>query len=431
MQSGKIREGEGSEVVLGALAMTCASSLPIRTRHVLHVGGFDPLAPEGYARHLSSGLRHFAELWNARATTSPPAVAEDGRTVDFDVHAEGANWTTDTRYTVLRWDEVIMPYVRRAWLLRMARGYAAIWDFARTGTLRRFFETSLRYGLFVIYPLFLLILFAGLSVAAGGLAAGLRVPSPAISAPLIGVAVFFLLFRFLGPLFHLEFALADWAFAADLANGRVDGLEANLDRFTKVVLAAIREPGVDEVVLSGFSLGAVMLVEVLGHGLTSDPELFGGPRPPVLLTVGSSILKIALHPQARSLRRAVIMVAGEPRLDWVEYQSRTDFLNFYRVDPTAVIIEEVGRPAIVHLRMRNMLNPEAYRRMKWSPLRVHRQFVMPNGERYFYDFYQICFGPLPLVERARLGNQAASVFARDGSYLCAETAARAGAAAVA
>jgi hypothetical protein len=40
---------------------------------------------------------------------------------------------------------------------------------------------------------------------------------------------------------------------------------------------------------------------------------------------------------------------------------------------------------------------------------------MPNGKRYFYDFYQICFGPLTLRQRVALGDRAVAAFARDGS----------------
>ena len=44
-----------------------------------------------------------------------------------------------------------------------------------------------------------------------------------------------------------------------------------------------------------------------------------------------------------------------------------------------------------------MMTAEEYRRAQRSSLHLHRQFVMPNGKRYFYDFYQISFGPLPLT----------------------------------
>ena len=75
-----------------------------------------------------------------------------------------------------------------------------------------------------------------------------------------------------------------------------------------------------------------------------------------------------------------------------------------------------GKPIVQNVRIRDMMGPEEYRRSQRNTLRLHRQFVMPNGQRYFYDFYHICFGPMPLLHRVRLGAKAAAAFAADGSY---------------
>jgi hypothetical protein len=65
--------------------------------------------------------------------------------------------------------------------------------------------------------------------------------------------------------------------------------------------------------------------------------------------------------------------------------------------------------------MRDMMSDAEYRRAQRNMLLIHRQFVMPNGRRYFYDFYQICFGPLTLRQRVRLGERTTRIFAEDGS----------------
>jgi len=74
-----------------------------------------------------------------------------------------------------------------------------------------------------------------------------------------------------------------------------------------------------------------------------------------------------------------------------------------------------GRPIVRQIRIRSMMNDEEYRRAQRSSLHLHRQFVMPNGKRYFYDFYQISFGPLPLKARVKLGERATTAFDKDGS----------------
>jgi hypothetical protein len=177
------------------------------------------------------------------------------------------------------------------------------------------------------------------------------------------------------------------------------------------------------VLLSSISLGAVMMSEAIVRGLARDPGMCRRNRRLAFLTVGSSILKIGLHPAAQDLRAVVGRVGGESPLVWVEYQAKVDFINFYRTDPVADLGNPAtGKPLIRTVRIREMMSEQEYRRARRNSLLLHRQFVMPNAQRYFYDFYQICFGPMPMVERIRLGNQVVAAFAEDGSYAPARPA---------
>ena len=389
----------------------------VRKRHVIHIAGFEPIEPEGLTRRLTSGLNRFAAIWGAESRRSEPRLSDDRRVLSWDVETSGPNWKTECRYTVLRWDELMAPYVGRPWIGRVVGGYKALFEFARTGTIKRYFKANVRYGLFVIYPVVTLVGFALLAIAAGLLAAWAGIPFAGATAPLAALIVFALLCRFLGSYFYLDFALADWAFAADLARRDVDGLEAVLERFTGVVVDSVRESDADEVVASGVSLGAVMMAEALARALAREPDLCRLTPRFAYLTVGSSLLKIGLHPSAEGLRQAVGRVGREPSLFWVEYQSKVDPINFYKTDPVADLgMPPTGKPIVKMIRIRDMMSAEDYRRAQRNSLLLHRQFVMPNARRYFYDFYQICFGPVPLAERVDHGNKLVLAFAADGSY---------------
>ncbi len=397
--------------------MNEAGSPLVFKRRIIHVAGFEPITPETVARRLTSGLKRFAPLWGAKATRSEPELAADGRTMTFDVDTAGPNWATRCRYTVLRWDELMVPYVGRPWLTRVLAGYRALLEFALTGTIRRYFRANLRYGLFVIYPFLVLAGCALLAVLLAIAAIDAGVPAPALTAPLVALLAFGLAMRFLGSFFYLDFALADWAFAADLARRDVAGLDAVLDRFAGEVRAAAAEREADEVLLSSISLGAVMMSEAIVRALAGDPALCRRNHKLAFLTVGSSIMKIGLHPAAKQLREVVGKVGAEKPLLWVEYQAKVDFINFYRTDPVADLGNPAtGKPLVYTVRIREMMSQDEYRRAQRNSLLLHRQFVMPNGQRYYYDFYQICFGPMPMTERIRLGNQAVGAFAEDGSY---------------
>jgi hypothetical protein len=389
----------------------------VKKRHVIHINGFEPIGADGIDRHLTSGIRRFAPVWGATARKSDATISDDGRVLSWDVTTSGPNWTTECRYTVLRWDELMAPYVGKSWVRRVVEGYGALFEFARNGTIKRYFKANVRYGAFVIYPILALVGFALLAVIATLLAVTLGVPWPAVSAPAIALVALLLLMRFLGSALYLDFALADWSFAADLARREVKGLDPVLDSFTATVLTRIREGDADEVIVSGVSLGAVMMAEALARALKEEPGLCRLAPRFAFLTIGSSLLKIGLHPAADGLRRAVGRVGGEPSLFWLEYQAKVDPINFYKTDPVAGMgMAATGKPVVRMIRIREMMSPEDYRRAQRNPLLQHRQFVMPNARRYFYDFYQICFGPLALAERLALGDRLVSSFAEDGSY---------------
>lgn len=393
-----------------------APQRPVGRRRIVHISGFEPIGVEGLDRRLKSGLRKFAALWGATAVASAPAVSGDGRAVTWEVESAGPNWTTQCRYTVLRWDELMQPYTDRSWLGRVASGYRALFGMIFNGTLGRYFRANVRYGLFFIYPILLLVGFLILGIAAGVGAALLGVPAAPVTAPLIAIIVFAVLMRVLGGYFYLDFALADWAFAADLARDQVPGLDAILERFTEEVTAALRDHDADEVLLSSVSLGAVMMAETIDRVCGREPEVGQWFRRAVFLTVGSSILKIGLHPAAERLRKLVGRVGGEKDLYWVEYQAKVDPINFYKTNPVKDLgNKRTGRPVVRQIRIRSMMNDAEYRRAQRSSLHLHRQFVMPNGKRYFYDFYQISFGPLALKARVKLRERAAAAFDKDGS----------------
>jgi len=68
------------------------------------------------------------------------------------------------------------------------------------------------------------------------------------------------------------------------------------------------------------------------------------------------------------------------------------------------------------LRLRDLMSEEAYQAIRYNHVRLHRQYVMPNGKRHDYDFYMICFGPMPLAQRGALAEAALAAFGADGAY---------------
>lgn len=384
---------------------------------MIHIGGFDPVDPDRLNHRMVGGLAKFSELWNVEAYADAPEISADGRIMSWHVKARGPNWTTVTDFTLLRWDNLIDAYVAKSRWRKLVEGSAAILHFTLNGTVFRYFSANGRYGMFVLYPFFLMAGFAIISFLVGKVVAGLAFVFAAACGVVVGLLVFAGLLRWVGPYFHLYFALADWSFAADLACERVAGLEDCYDQFAKEIVVRIRNGGCQEVVLCGVSLGAVMMVEALARAVRLDPELGRGQSTLVFLTIGSSILKIGLHPKATGLKASVARVSAEPSLSWFEYQSKVDPINFFGTNPVEQMrLPPTGKPIVRTIRIRETMRPEEYRSLRLNFLRLHRQFAMPNSRRYYYDFYHICFGPMSLHRRVALDRRATEEIGEDGSY---------------
>ena len=144
-----------------------------------------------------------------------------------------------------------------------------------------------------------------------------------------------------------------------------------------------------------------------------------------LVSTGSSLLKVALHPAAGWLREAVRRVANSPAVYWVEYQALVDIINVYKVDPVVALgMPPTGKPIVRIIRIRHMVEEHTYKRFHLNFLRIHRQAVMGNERRYFYDYYMLCCGPVRLRDRVDNQDQIVSAFAADGALIAGNVAAQ-------
>jgi hypothetical protein len=192
---------------------------------------------------------------------------------------------------------------------------------------------------------------------------------------------------------HLGHLFADWSFARDLASGTRPDITARIARFAAEIAAARRSREAEEVVLTGHSLGMVLLARALAQALAEDPA---PPRPAprlVLVGLGSSLLKIALMPQAAALRAAVARIAAAPGLAWLEFTSRRDLVSFHRADPVAILGIDGRGPRMERIHPRAMLDAAAWRQVRLSMLRAHRIYVTGHARRYFFDWGMIACGP--------------------------------------
>jgi pimeloyl-ACP methyl ester carboxylesterase len=215
---------------------------------------------------------------------------------------------------------------------------------------------------------------------------------------------------------HIGYALDDWYFARDFIHRVRPQLDERLDLLAQELVQLIRDSEADEIIVDGHSLGAPLSLVVLDRALQLDPQLRTGAKTLHVVSTGSSLLKVALHPAAGWLREVVQRVANMPAVYWVEYQALVDIINVYKVDPVVALgLPATGKPIVKIFRIRMMVEEHTYRRFHLNFLRIHRQAVMGNERRYFYDYYMLCCGPIALRERVEQPDRAVAAFAADGA----------------
>jgi pimeloyl-ACP methyl ester carboxylesterase len=372
----------------------------IERRHVFHIGGYDPVAPENQLERLRKSLLKFQKTWNVSSQISA-IVHSSNVSSSWKLQANGPNWTTHVTFELLRWDDLVLLDSQRSLLSRVYQSTLALIDFTLTGTLFRYFRASWKYAGFFVFPYFSITALAfGSFGIAYAIARLLRLTGS--SAVIIGlfvcVPIFIASIHWLDPRRRISHALDDAIFSRQFLNGQRIQMEKRIDDFANIILKRVRTADVDEILIVGHSLGAAVAIASLARSLVQDPELAAHGTPVCVLTVGATIPKFSLHPRGEELRQAAKAVAARSEIQWVEYQARDDVISFYRFDP--VTLTRVprgnfeGRPKIRRVQIHSMMNASSFRRHRFNFMRLHYQFLMGNDQRAAYDYCMITSGPL-------------------------------------
>jgi hypothetical protein len=394
----------------------------VRKRCFVQMTGYEPVGPEHQHRRFVREMARSHKAWNVQGKVSPPTLSADGALASWTVDTFGPNWRVTTDFHWFRWDDFVRADGARSDWLRFPLGIAALMEFILSGTVVKYFVVAWRYGGFFLFPLIYLIGMAWLSIGLTRFAVGhLALPYPLLLAPLLWFALFVALRWTFGQFIHIGYALDDWYFARDVVHRARPQLDVRLDCLAGELVRLARETDADEIVVHGHSLGAPLSMLVVDRALRLDPQLGARGKPIRLVSSGSSLLKVALHPAAGWLREAVGRLANAPAIYWAEYQALVDIINVYKVDPVAALgMAATGKPIVKIIRIRMMVEEHTYRRFHLNFLRIHRQAVMGNERRYFYDYYMLCGGPLPVTEWVENPERALAGFAVDGALIGAD-----------
>ncbi len=383
----------------------CVSDIKVTKRAVFLIRGYDTKSADGVYAQIAREYARFSGNWKVDTSIEPLEITPDGSLAIARMRTCGKDWQVDTDFGVFIWSSLVRKDFSHPFLLRLWRYLVTFADYVFSGTAFAFVRKSWRFSLYFLYPFLLLMLFAVVSAAVGMAVSSIGFPGSLLVGIFAGCGLFYLFFQIPGRRWFVLHLMDLWSFSRNYLRGRRADGEEKVNCFARAVVKAARSGIYDEILLVGHSTGGALILDIAATALAMDPELARQKGRIAIMTIGSTALKIGLHPAANRFREKVQTLVDCQDLDWVEFQSHTDVINFYKTDPVREMRLSSNRedtfPIIRRVRIRDMLEDTMYRKIKRRFFRVHYQFILANTKHYFYDFFMICCGPLLLPYRAK------------------------------
>jgi hypothetical protein len=381
----------------------------IRRRDVIYVEAYDPQGAEGYYNLFCGAWKRSLHPWQLAGTVGSLKI-DSADYAHWTAELSGPNWRTTTRYSFLRQERMIRANMAQPIYSQLLRALSWAIDDLFSGTLLRIFRASWQFGLVLIYfqtLLLLWVLISGLLGVAAAVALTGIFDGETWLLALVGIPSAFLAFILLRPFFarhHIIQINNHWPYLREFGRGAPTSFDTAIEAGATRLVETARANEADEVLVVGHSGGCVLAPAIVTRALELEPDLGSiGPRI-VLLTLGSIMPAVALHPDAIKARRILRQLALEPRISWVDCQSRKDVLNFWNFDPIKGVGIEINEtqpnPQLWRVRFRDMVSAKTYRRLRLNFLRLHYQFIMGGDRRAAYDYILLTCGPLSATDWA-------------------------------
>jgi len=351
----------------------------------------------------------FCKLYGLDGKIGKRSEIEDRFSTTWPVTTEGDGWRVETAYEFLRWEDIIRRDFQRSPWWAIATGLRDLVVSIADGTFARIMRAHWRFGLFVAYPIVVMLGFALLSVLFGmfvhsfaaKVAAGTTLPE--IVGIATGCMAFVALVMLTEPQTYAVYIFQDAASTVQYANRKRPDWEERMELFATAVVEAARAADSDELLVVGHSSGSFLAVDVLTRALKRDPDLGSrGPRV-TLLTMGANLPIVGFQPVAGWFRDRIAVLAADPSLDWVDYQSRRDIMNFFPFNPVTAFGISADRIKInlrvVPIQFREIVSPETFKRLVWHFFDLHFQFLRANEYPAAFDYFMIVAGPFSLRSR--------------------------------
>ena len=368
--------------------------MQVHRRLVMFVQGYDA---RSIAEHFQNFRREYRLTCARQGLTGevgPINEKSEEFSASWDVTTRGDGWQTETRYRLLRWNDLVQKdFARPAWW-KIVQMYRTVGIAMLNGAFMRMLRLNWCYALMSFVPILLITAWVLFGSFVGILCMGLvtRLGAPELVAKFVGIVTglggFSSLLWLTEPFTGLFKRCDEVASIDEFINGKRKDWSQRLDIFAGELANAVHDSKADEVLIVGHGLGAMLAINLVGRALSRTALGSHGPRV-ALLTLGASLPAVGFNPEAKGFRNRLRQLAEATNVDWVDVQSRDDIRSFAPFDPIAghgiVLDAEPQNPRIVEIRLQ-----------PWH--RAHAQFLMANARPgMIYDYYLICCGPSDLM----------------------------------
>jgi hypothetical protein len=397
---------------------------PVQRRHVIYVSGYDPRGAQGYFDLFRRTCDRFERLWPVSARLKPiEIVSEDFAHWGVDLH--GPHWRTAAHFDFLRLENFIRSDMEKPTGRQVLQALGWFGGDLLSGTLFRIFAASWRFALHLLYFQSLLLAWLGAAATVAFAADHAAKTFFDWSAPasvaisLLAAFVTLVALRPLADRWRLIQISSCWNTLRRFGRGRSTWIDRAVDIGARHLIAVARASKADEVAVVGHSTGGVIAAAIVDRALELDPHLGRNRTRLVLLTLGSVMPAVALHPAAERMRNIVTRLATAPALDWIDCQSRKDVLCFANFDPVDGIGLHVGHercnPLLWNISFKDMIAPGDYNRFRWDHFRVHYQYILAGDRPAHYDYVLLVGGPKAIAEWPQRDREFMAAFMRDAA----------------
>ena len=366
-------------------------------RQVFYLPGFDPREPETYWGLFRREARITAGRRGLSISVSDPVRSADGVSLDWQVENGGV----PTRYTLLRWDEIVRERFPRPNGRRLADVAALWWRLWCSGYLRRFRREARRFATIIVgvHLIYLALVLGSLGLAA------LIVDLVPVASPWRFVAVPPLAYALLAGLMRLTkgrplyvaHLVDDTTFTHVHAAGGEPRMAPRLDAFAERIRAAEGRAG--EIVVIGHSSSSFLGIEVLDRVLARDPGFGARGTPVTFVSIGSVIPWLGLDPRAEGFREAMERFGQARAIGWLDVRADWDWLSIHLRNPLVACglpCPGPGRPTVIRVRASELMEHAVLRRRKWNLFHLHFQLLMSSRSPEAFDYVALVSGAEPV-----------------------------------